>query len=72
MAPLPMNAPDAIVPEVDRAMRQLGAAGVPTYSTVNGRPLDRPGSCPLFERMAGVDLPIWVHPARTRGESGLC
>src|SRR5438105_4598630 len=42
VASLPMNAPDAIVAEVDRAVGQLGATGVQIFTNVNGLPLDRP------------------------------
>ena len=65
VASLPMNAPEAIVPEIDRATRELGATGVQIFTNVGGRPLDRPEFRPLFDRMAELDLPIWVHPART-------
>jgi aminocarboxymuconate-semialdehyde decarboxylase len=65
VASLPMNAPDTIVPEIDRAVGELGATGVQIFTNVNGLPLDRPEFRPLFERMAELDLPVWVHPART-------
>jgi len=65
VASLPMNAPEAIVPEIDRAINELGATGVQIFTNVNGLPLDRPEFRPLFDRMAELDLPIWVHPART-------
>jgi aminocarboxymuconate-semialdehyde decarboxylase len=65
VASLPMNVPDAIVPEVDRAVGQLGATGVQIFTNVSGLPLDRPEFQPLFDRMAELDLPIWLHPART-------
>jgi len=64
VASLPMNAPEAIVPEIDRATSQLGATGVQIFTNVNGKPLDRPEFQPLFARMAELDLPIWVHPSR--------
>jgi hypothetical protein len=62
-----MNNPDAAVKEIDRAVRKLGAAGVQIYTNVNGRPLDEPVFLPIFEKMAEVDRPIWVHPARGAG-----
>ncbi len=65
VASMPMNAPDAIVPEIDRAVGQLGATGVQIFSNVNGLPLDRPEFQPLFDRMAELKLPVWIHPART-------
>ena len=64
VASLPMNNPDAALQEVDRAIGGLGATGVQVFSNVNGRPLDGLEFQPLFERMAGHGLPIWLHPAR--------
>jgi predicted TIM-barrel fold metal-dependent hydrolase len=64
VAALPMNNPDAAGTELDRAIRDLGARGVQFYTNVAGRPLDDPAFAPLFERMAGYDLPIFLHPAR--------
>jgi aminocarboxymuconate-semialdehyde decarboxylase len=63
VAALPMHDPDAAVAEADRAVTQLGAAGVQVYANVNGRPLDAPEFLPLFERMAQLNRPIWLHPA---------
>lgn len=65
VASLPMNAPEAIVPEINHAIGELGATGVQIFTNVNGQPLDRPEFRPLFDRMAELDLPVWVHPART-------
>ena len=64
VASLPMNNPDAALDEIDRATRELGATGVQIFSNVNGRPLDEPEFRPLFDRMAQLHLPIWLHPAR--------
>jgi uncharacterized protein len=65
VASLPMNNPDAAMREIDRAIDQLGATGVQLFTNVNGEPLDKPEYLQLFERMAAIDLPIWMHPART-------
>jgi aminocarboxymuconate-semialdehyde decarboxylase len=65
VASLPMNNPDAMLREVKRAVRQLGARGVQIGSNVNGRPLDEPEFRPLFSLMAKLDLPIWLHPTRS-------
>lgn len=65
VASLPMNAPDAAVRELERAIDQLGARGVQFFSNVNGKPLDHPEFAALFAAMAERDLPIWIHPART-------
>ena len=64
VASLPMNNPDAALTEAERAIADLGASGVQVFSNVNGRPLDEPCFLPLFEMMANLDLPVWLHPAR--------
>jgi aminocarboxymuconate-semialdehyde decarboxylase len=64
VASMPMNNPDAALDEIDRAIKQLKAVGIQFFSNVNGAPLDLPELKPLFEKMAGYDLPIWIHPAR--------
>ncbi|MBI4480850.1 MAG: amidohydrolase [Acidobacteria bacterium] len=67
VASLPMNNMDACLQEVDRVITKLGARGVQIFSNVNGRPLDEPEFRPLFEKMAGYDLPLWLHPTRQSG-----
>jgi predicted TIM-barrel fold metal-dependent hydrolase len=62
-----MNNPTAAVKEIERAVKKLGAAGVQTFTNVNGRPLDEPDFLPIFEKAAELDVPIWVHPARGAG-----
>jgi aminocarboxymuconate-semialdehyde decarboxylase len=64
VASLPMNAPEAALPEAARAMRDLGACGVQVFTNVNGAPLTSPETLPLFDLMAEHDRPIWMHPAR--------
>jgi uncharacterized protein len=64
VASLPMNAPEAALAEIDRAITELHATGVQVFSNVNGRPLDAPEFRPVFARMAAHRLPIWMHPAR--------
>ena len=66
-ASLPMNNPDAALTEINRAINDLGARGVQIYTNVAGKPLDEPEFLPLFDAMAGHDLPIWLHPARGAG-----
>ena len=63
-ATLAMNNMDAVVDEIHRAVRDLGARGVQIYTNVNGKPLDLPEFAPVFDLMADYDLPIWVHPYR--------
>jgi aminocarboxymuconate-semialdehyde decarboxylase len=64
IASLPMNAPDRLLGELERAVRDLGARGVQVFSNVNGTPLTAPEYLPLFEAMASYDLPIFLHPYR--------
>ena len=64
IASLPMNDPDGLLTEADRAIKELGAVGVQIFTNVLGRPLDKPETMPLFDLMAELDRPIWMHPAR--------
>ncbi len=64
IAGLAMNHPENMLREAERAVTQLGAVGVQVFSNVNGAPLTAPQTLPLFDLMAKLDLPIWIHPAR--------
>ncbi len=39
--------------------------GVEIFTDHNGRPVDAPEIFPLYEKMAGYNLPILLHPRRT-------
>ena len=65
VATLSLLDPDEAVHEANRAIGTLGARGVQIFTNVAGKPLDRPEYRPLFAAMAGHDLPVWLHPART-------
>jgi len=67
VASVPMNDIDAAVREIERATRELGMRGIQLYTDVQGRPLDAPEFDPVFAKMAEVDLPILLHPARGPG-----
>jgi len=64
IASLPMNDPKGLLREAKRAVRELGAVGVQVFTNVLGAPLTTPATMPLFELMAELDRPIWLHPAR--------
>jgi uncharacterized protein len=64
IANLPLNNMDEAVKEAERAVTQLGFKGVQIYTRVNGRPPSIDEMTPLYELMAGFDLPIWLHPMR--------
>ena len=64
VASLPMNDPAGLLKEARRAIRDLGAVGVQVFTNVLGKPLTAKETLPLFELMAKLDRPIWLHPAR--------
>jgi predicted TIM-barrel fold metal-dependent hydrolase len=64
VASLPLGDPEAALTELRRAVDTLGARGVQLFSNVRGGPLTSPELLPLFEAMAGYDLPVWLHPYR--------
>ena len=64
IASLPMNNPEASVREAERAVRDLNARGVQVFTNVNDIPLSDPQFFPVFETMARLDFPVWVHPMR--------
>jgi aminocarboxymuconate-semialdehyde decarboxylase len=65
VAAVPLHNLDFAMKEIDRAIGQLGAKGIQIFTNIKGKPLDLPEFRPVFARMAELDLPIWLHPART-------
>lgn len=63
-ASLPMNDPEGLLQEAERAVKQLGAVGVQVFSNVLGRPLTKPETMPLFDLMGELDRAILIHPER--------
>jgi predicted TIM-barrel fold metal-dependent hydrolase len=59
---LPMNDIDAALEETDRAIGKLKLQGIQIYTRIAGERLDAPKFRPLFAKMAGYGLPIWLHP----------
>lgn len=64
VACLPISDLDATLKEIERAVTVLGLRGVQLFTDINGKPLDSPEFMPLYEKIAGYDLPIWLHPRR--------
>jgi len=64
VATLPLNNPAAALAEAERAIRQLGAAGVQVMTSINGQPLDLPEHFAIFELIAKLDRAVWLHPTR--------
>ena len=56
---------EAAVTEGRRAVKDLGARGFQIFTNVAGRPLDHADYEPVFAMAAELDLPLWLHPART-------
>src|SRR5215472_13676576 len=65
VAALSMTDVAGSVAEARRAVNELGAGGVQIFTNLAGRPLDEGAFEPIFATMAELDLPIWLHPART-------
>lgn len=64
IASLPLNDPEQAVGETHRAVTHLGARGIQVFTNICGKPLASPEYLPLFDAMAGFDLPVWLHPYR--------
>jgi aminocarboxymuconate-semialdehyde decarboxylase len=62
VACLPMNDVDEALKETDRAVKELHFQGIQLFTNIMGKPLDSPEFMPVYERMAQLDLPIWIHP----------
>lgn len=62
VACLPLSDMDAALKEVDRTLTDLHFRGVEIFTHVNGESIASPELMPLYEKMAGYDLPIWIHP----------
>jgi aminocarboxymuconate-semialdehyde decarboxylase len=69
VACLPMNNVDAALREVDRAIEELNLKGIEIHTPVNDKPLDAMEYHPFYEKMSNYDLPIWIHPWRSKGYS---
>jgi len=62
IATLPMNDPEAALAEAERAMKDLRLRAVEVGTDILGKPLDAPEFIPLYEQMAELGRPIFIHP----------
>jgi len=69
VAALSMTDVEGSAKEARRAIKDLSAGGVQIFTNIAGRPLDDKAFEPIFATMAELDLPIWLHPARTASMS---
>jgi aminocarboxymuconate-semialdehyde decarboxylase len=67
LATLPLQAPDAAVAEVGRAVTGLGLRGVYLGTNVRGADLDDPSLTPVFQRIAELQVPVFLHPLNVLG-----
>jgi aminocarboxymuconate-semialdehyde decarboxylase len=61
LAALPLQDPAASVIELERAVG-MGHRGALFFSNINGRTLDEDAYFPLWQRIAELDVPAFIHP----------
>ncbi|MYE12577.1 MAG: amidohydrolase family protein, partial [Gammaproteobacteria bacterium] len=66
LAHAPVLEGDSALDELDRAILERGLHGVTITSQVGGLFLDSPELDPFYDRVARLDIPIFVHPALVR------
>jgi aminocarboxymuconate-semialdehyde decarboxylase len=59
---LPTSSMRAALDELDRAVDELGLQGFGSFTNLNGRALDSEELFPVYERLAALRLPIYLHP----------
>ncbi|CVI64058.1 amidohydrolase family protein (plasmid) [Agrobacterium leguminum] len=62
-AALPLQDPKAAAKELERAVKQLGLKGGLVNGHSQGRYLDHPDFRVLWEKVAELDVPLYLHPA---------
>jgi len=70
-AMLPLSHPGAAVAELERTRSLPGFVGAVVATHVNGRDWDHPELLPVLEAAAGLEVPIFVHPASVRASEVL-
>ena len=67
IATLPWRSAADSLPELDRAIDQLGHKGVMVLANIEGRPLTDPTYAPIWEAIDRRGLPVLVHPTTPPG-----
>lgn len=67
MATLPLQAPDAALKELDRAINKLELRGIEIGSHVGGRELGDRAFWPVYEFLERHGLPMFIHPHNVAG-----
>ena len=65
---VPLQDIEAAIAEANRAITELGLAGLQIGSNVGGKNLSDPDFFPFFEAVAALDVPLFVHPYIPAGE----
>ncbi|SDR48955.1 aminocarboxymuconate-semialdehyde decarboxylase [Rhizobiales bacterium GAS191] len=71
LAALPLLDPAAALAELERALSEPGMVGIAMGSNLAGRPLNDPLLEPIWERLADLDLPIFIHPMFPANVAGM-
>ncbi|HET7034854.1 MAG TPA: amidohydrolase family protein [Thermomicrobiaceae bacterium] len=67
IASLPWRSASDSLPELDRAIDQLGYKGVTVLANIGGQPLTDPAFAPIWEAIDRRGLPVLVHPTTPPG-----
>lgn len=62
LATLPTSSVEASLDELERSVNELGLKGFGCYSNLNGRALDSEDLFPIYEKVAALKIPIYIHP----------
>jgi len=71
MATVPLQNVKAAAAEMERAVLDLNLKGVEVGSNIRGRYLGDPLFWPFYEKVAGLDVPIFIHPRDVAGSERL-
>lgn len=64
IATVPLQDVGEAVDELDRAINTLGFKGVEIFSNMAGTPIDDERFFPFYEKLAKLNVPMLIHPAR--------
>ncbi len=62
LATLPTSSIKASLDELERSVKELGLKGFGCYTNLNGRALDSEDLFPIYEKVAALKIPIYIHP----------
>ncbi len=66
VAVLPTTNEEVMLEEFDRAVKELGLAGVYIVTGPTVKRPDHPDFRQLYKAAAGMDVPVWIHPSRPK------